>query len=127
MQTAAALIQLVQWWAIAGTVVAALFIAIGIGRVDENAAGSYTFRVLLIPGVILIWPLVLWRWVVLEMGRDDWAKRHAPPRRAHTKVWAVMAIALPLLLIAALSFKQDWPAGYTPQKIGEAPVAGGSQ
>lgn len=120
MQTAAAIIELVRWWGIIGAVVAALFIAIGIGRVDENAAGSYTFRVLLIPGVILLWPLVLWRWAVLEMGRDDWRKRHAPPRRAHAKVWAVMAVVVPLLLIAGLSFKQEWPAGFAPQKIGEA-------
>ena len=126
MQTAAAIMKLVQWWGIIGAVVAAVFIAIGIGRVDENAAGSYTFRVLLIPGVIVIWPLVLWRWFVLETGRDDWLKRHAPPRRAHARVWAVMAVVVPLLLIAGISLKQEWPASFAPQKIGEAPATGSS-
>ena len=127
METAAILIDLARWWAIAGAVVAVLFLAIGVGRVDENAAGSYIFRVLLIPGIILVWPLVLWRWAVLETGRGDWRMRHAPPRRAHAKVWAVLAWVIPLLLITALSFKQDWPAGYAPQKIAEPPASGGSQ
>lgn len=127
IETAALLVEAARWWGIAGAVVAAAFLAIGIGRVDGNAAGSYIFRVLLIPAIILIWSLVLWRWAVLETGRDDWAKRHAPPRRAHAKVWGVMAWLIPLLLIAGLSFKQEWPASYTPQKIGGAPDAGGSR
>ena len=127
MQTAALLIEVAQWWGIIGAVVAALFIGIGIGRVDENAAGSYTFRVLLIPGVMLIWPLVLWRWAVLEVGRDDWKLRHAPPRRAHARVWGVMAVVVPLILIAGISVKQQWPAGFAPLKISEPPAAGARQ
>jgi hypothetical protein len=127
METAAFLIEAVRWWGIAGAIVAAAFLAVGVDRIEPNARGSYIFRVLLIPAVILIWPLVLWRWAVLEAGRDQWPLRHAPPRRAHAKVWAVMAVVVPLLLIAALSFKQEWPADFTPQKIGEASHAGGNR
>lgn len=124
MQTAALLIEAVRWWGIAGAVVAMAFLAIGIDRVEANARGAYTFRVLLIPGILLLWPLVLWRWAVLEADRDDWHKRHAPPRRAHGRVWAVLAVAIPVLLVAALAMNQHWPADYAPKKIGEAPASG---
>ncbi len=120
VQTAALLIEVVRWWSIAGGVVAAAFLTIGIDRIEANARGAYIFRVLLIPGVLLLWPLVLWRWAVLEAGRDEWQKRHAPPRRAHRRVWAVLAVAIPVLLVAALAMNQHWPADYAPEKIGEA-------
>ncbi|MGY9056364.1 MAG: hypothetical protein ACKVGZ_12300 [Alphaproteobacteria bacterium] len=119
MQTAATLVEAAQWWGIIGALVAAVFLAIGIDRVDENARGSFVFWVLLIPGAILLWPLVLWRWEVLEAGRDSWVRRHAPPRRAHAKVWKVLAVVIPLLLVAGLTLNQQWPADFTPQKIAE--------
>ena len=127
MSVAEFLLLFVQFWGAAGAVVCVLFLFIGIDRVDPAAHDAYAFRPLLIPGILVIWPLVLWRWAVLETGRGDWRMRHAPPRRAHAKVWAVLAWVIPLLLIAALSFKQDWPAGYAPQKIAEPPASGGSQ
>ena len=120
MQTAAFLIEAVRWWGITGAVVAAAFLAVGLDRVEANARGSYIFRPLLIPGILLLWPLVLWRWAVLEMGRDKWSLRHAPPRRAHGKVWLALAVVIPLILIDGLSQKQPWPADYVPQKIGES-------
>lgn len=124
METAAFLVEAVRWWGIAGAVVAAAFLTIGIDRVEQDARGSYVFRPLLIPGILLLWPLVLWRWAVLEAGRDRWQLRHAPPRRAHGRLWLVLGVLIPLILVAGLSLKQPWPAGYTPQKIGEAPVSG---
>ena len=99
---------------------AAAFLAVGIDRIDENSRGTYTFRPLLIPGILLIWPLVLWRWAVLEMGRDKWPLRHAPPRRVHGKVWLVLGVVIPLILVVGLSLKQPWPADYAPHKIGES-------
>lgn len=66
MQTAALLIEIGRWYLIAGGVVAALFLVIGIDRVEPSARGSYAFRPLLVPGICLIWPLVLYRWFVLE-------------------------------------------------------------
>lgn len=120
METAAFLIEAVRWWGIAGAVVAIVFLAIGIDRVEPNARGSYIFRPMLIPGIVLLWPIVLWRWAVLETGRDQWLLRHAPPRRAHGRVWLVLGVMIPLLLAAGLALKQEWPADYAPQKIGEA-------
>lgn len=123
METATTIVEFVRWWGIIGSVVAAVFLTVGIDRIDENARGSYVFRPLVIPGVIMIWPLVLWRWLVLETGRDDWAKRHAPPRRAHGRVWIVLAVLIPAIFITAQVMRQSWPNGYAPQQI-EAP--GGS-
>ncbi len=66
MQTAAVLIDIGRYYLMAGGVVAALFLVVGIDRVAPSARGSHAFRPLLIPGICLIWPLVLYRWVALE-------------------------------------------------------------
>ena len=56
MSNAALIIDIAGWWLIAGAIVAALFLTIGMDRIDEDARGAYMFRPLLIPGVMLIWP-----------------------------------------------------------------------
>lgn len=117
MDTAEAILGFVSLWGGAGAVVALLFLTIGIDRIDEDARGAYVFRPLLIPGILLIWPLVIWRWAVLEMGRDDWRKRHAPPRRAHLRAAIAMAVLAPAIFIIALAIRQTWPADYTPRQI----------
>lgn len=63
---AQALVLLLQGYALIGVLVAAAFLLVGIDRVEPSARGSYAFRVLLIPGMIGLWPLVLWRWRALE-------------------------------------------------------------
>jgi len=75
--TAETLLTYAEYWLYAGAVVAALFLTIGMDRIDEDARGAYIFRPLLIPGVLLIWPIVLWRWVVLETGLENWRFRHS--------------------------------------------------
>jgi len=45
-----------------GLAVAGLFLLFGIERVDASSRGAYAFRPLLIPGLTLLWPLVLRRW-----------------------------------------------------------------
>ncbi len=66
LQTAYFLIEIGRIYLIAGGVVAVLFLVVGIDRVEPSARGSHAFRPLLIPGLCLIWPLVLYRWYVLE-------------------------------------------------------------
>lgn len=46
-----------------GLGVAGLFLLFGIARVDASARGAYAFRPLLVPGLALLWPLVLRRWL----------------------------------------------------------------
>jgi hypothetical protein len=52
-------------YAAAGGAVAAAFLLFGLERIDPASHGAYAFRPLLVPGLMLLWPLVLWRWAVL--------------------------------------------------------------
>jgi hypothetical protein len=52
-----------------GALVALAFLGFGIDRIDPAARGAHVFRPLLIPGIVLLWPLVLWRWRQLERNR----------------------------------------------------------
>ncbi|MBU8538393.1 hypothetical protein [Falsiroseomonas tokyonensis] len=56
-------------YALAGLAVAIAFLAFGIERVDPAARGAYGMRPLLLPGLALLWPLVIWRWARLAAGR----------------------------------------------------------
>lgn len=66
MAVAEKLILLCSCYGAAGIVVAAVFLTLGIDRIDDGARGAYAFRPLLIPGIVLLWPLVLVRWYALE-------------------------------------------------------------
>ncbi|WP_420414984.1 hypothetical protein [Roseibium sp.] len=70
MQTAELLIEIGLYYLYCGGAVAAIFLVIGIERVEPSAQGSYAFRPLLIPGICLIWPLVLYRWFHLEREKE---------------------------------------------------------
>ena len=61
MNQAEAILLGLRIWASIGAVIAAVFLTIGVDRIDEDARGAYIFRALLIPGVVVIWPVVLWR------------------------------------------------------------------
>lgn len=56
----------IDGYGIIGLGVALLFLAVGVDRVEPSARGSYFFRVLVLPGAVLLWPLVLIRWLQLE-------------------------------------------------------------
>ena len=85
---------------------ALLFLLIGIDRIDEDARGTFVFRPLLVPAILLLWPLVLYRWALLETGRDTWRARYRPERRVHGAIWAVLSILLPLSVLGGLSLRQ---------------------
>jgi hypothetical protein len=55
------------YWLAAGYVccggaVAVAFLSLGLDRIDPSARGAYTVRPLLVPGLMLLWPLVLVIW-----------------------------------------------------------------
>jgi hypothetical protein len=53
-----------------GSLVAVPFLIFGIGRVDPAAkAAPWTFRALVFPGVVAMWPLVVRRWLSSRRGR----------------------------------------------------------
>ena len=60
----------VEVYALIGVAVAAAFLIIGVGRISPEARGAYLFRLLVLPGVVGLWPLVLWRWIVLERSGE---------------------------------------------------------
>ncbi len=70
LATAEIIVMIVTVYGAVGMVVAVAFLLFGIDRIDDSASGVYAFRPLLIPGVVLIWPLVLLRWCVIERRRS---------------------------------------------------------
>ena len=71
LETAGLIVTLAEWYGWAGLAVAAVFLGIGVDRVEPSARGVYLFRVMVLPGVIGLWPLVLWRWLHLERRGED--------------------------------------------------------
>jgi hypothetical protein len=104
--TAAFLLHLGQVWLGIGAVTAAAFVLAGAGRVQPGAAGSWPFRLLLIPGILLIWPLVLLRWAQLERGATAPGQ---PPLRAQSRAALLLALAIPAILTLGLAVRQNGP------------------
>ncbi len=69
MQVAETLIILLQIYTAIGAVLALGFLVIGIDRIDPDARGSYAFRPVLLPGLVILWPVVLLRWLELERAQ----------------------------------------------------------
>ena len=117
MTAAALILDAVLLWGVVGALVALVFVTVGVDRIDADARGAYVFRLLIVPGVVLLWPLVLWRWWILETGRDEWPLRHAPPRRSHNVAAWLLAIVIPVTFIGALALRQQWPADVAPERL----------
>ncbi|MEE4187447.1 MAG: hypothetical protein V2I76_03240 [Roseobacter sp.] len=111
------LVLCVQLWGAAGTAVAAVFLTFGIGQIDEDARDALGFRPLLVPGILVIWPLVLWRWWVLASRRDRWQVRHRPPRAVYGPVAAVFATLLIVTLAVTFLIRQSWPDHIAPVQL----------
>lgn len=62
LQAAAWVVLLAQLYAAIGLGVGVAFLVFGIGRLDAASAEAIAFRPLLLPGLVLLWPLVAWRW-----------------------------------------------------------------
>lgn len=56
-------------WIALGVLVALPFAFFGAPRVLDAAKGSsIAFRLMVLPGAALLWPLVIWKWVALARG-----------------------------------------------------------
>ena len=95
-----------MWYLYAGGAVAIVFLTFGLNMMDENARGAWIFRPLLIPGVLLIWPIVLWRWYVLKRG-EVLLNRHRMPRIKQDRITLIFAILIPVIIVVALFSRQD--------------------
>lgn len=107
---AAAILMIGQIYLALGGLAALVFLGWGVDRVEPNAHGSWVFRPLLVPGVTLLWPLVLWRWRVLEQARWDPCARHRPPRGGQDMAALITALLIPVIVFGALVLRQDGPA-----------------
>ncbi|MEO0371124.1 MAG: hypothetical protein AAF231_06675 [Pseudomonadota bacterium] len=110
---------MVEIWAWIGLAVAVAFLLFGIHRVDEDADGAVAFRPMLIVGIVLIWPLVLWRWYVLAADRDNWKARHVPPRATHMIAALFLVVAVGASVTLSMALKQTWPDHIAPQQLSE--------
>jgi len=115
--TATTLLLIANIWGVIGLSVAAVFVLWGVDRIDPNARGAYVFRPMIIPGVVLLWPLVLWRWWTLERGATQWENRHTPTRAAHAWVGVLLALLIPLIFAAAHLVRREWPSDRRPEQI----------
>ena len=62
-----------------GLVFAIPFALVGAGRIDPDARGAtWGFRVLVIPGATLLWPLMARRWITGAQPREE----RTPHKRA---------------------------------------------
>jgi len=118
MDIAQLLVMAMQTWGIIGALVAAVFLTIGMDRIDEDARGAYIFRPLLIPGVLLIWPLVLWRWWRIETEAAGWAGRYRAVRSWYGTAVITMSIAIIAIILTGLSVRQTWPGDVAPVQLG---------
>jgi hypothetical protein len=58
------LVAIVELYAGAGILFALAFVTVGVGRVDDHAReAGWGFRLLILPGSALFWPLLAARWL----------------------------------------------------------------
>jgi hypothetical protein len=63
--TAHLLLEALAGYFVAGAAVGVPFIVFGIGRVDPGARGApWAFRLIVLPGVIALWPWIAARWIL---------------------------------------------------------------
>ncbi|MDP4132329.1 MAG: hypothetical protein Q8939_19395 [Bacteroidota bacterium] len=57
-------LKIISAYLIGGFVFAAIFVVKGVDKLDESARGSSIgFRIIIIPGTVIFWPLLLKKWL----------------------------------------------------------------
>jgi hypothetical protein len=111
IMTAKIIVALAGGYLLTGVAVGLAFLLFQIDRQDPAARGAYAFRPLLLPGLALLWPVVLLRWRFQPPARAAvtviWHKR------AHRGIWAAMALFILVTLGLAASIR--------PTKLPEQP------
>lgn len=77
-------------------------------RIDASADGaSRGFKIVVSPGLVALWPVILWKWRTARRGGDPHGRPDAPVsshgiRRSQSLLMKLIAIAIPLLAAAAI-------------------------
>lgn len=64
LEIAQVVVGVFEGYALAGLGFAMLFLPRAVARLDTRVAGApRTLRLLILPGVVALWPLFAWRWI----------------------------------------------------------------
>lgn len=64
VETAEAIVGTLAVYVVLGLAFASFFVARGVAAIDPAARGmSRSARLLIVPGVAALWPLMLWKWL----------------------------------------------------------------
>jgi hypothetical protein len=70
-ETAEFIVGLVAGYLVAGLVFAAVFVVRGVAVIDPGAHDMpWSARLLILPGVVALWPLMLWKWISRQAQPD---------------------------------------------------------
>lgn len=65
LEIAQVVVAAIEAYALAGVGFALIFLPRGIARLDPRVADApKTLRLLILPGIVALWPLFAWRWIV---------------------------------------------------------------
>jgi hypothetical protein len=63
-ETISAILEWIALYALIGGIVSALFLLFGVTRIDHAAKGTgILFKLMVLPGLVALWPLVILRWL----------------------------------------------------------------
>ena len=105
------LVKVAAVYVACGLFVAVLFLARWCKTFDPSAAhGSWGFRVLVVPGIIVLWPVILVKVRAVARGGSAAGEAEMPIRpetlrRNHGVAFITLAILAPLLFVIALVWR----------------------
>ncbi len=95
-------------------------------RLDASANGaSRGFRVLVSPGLVALWPVILRKWLLARRGEAAHGSPDAPVsslniRRTQSVLMKLVAIVAPLLLALAIAGRPGPPPAMSPAESSPA-------
>jgi hypothetical protein len=110
-QTFSALVSLAAVYAGCGLIVAVVFLARWCKSFDPSATdGTWGFRLLIVPGIIVLWPMILAKVRTIRSGGTAQGPAETPfrqemLRRNHGLAFMALAIVGPLLFAVALIWR----------------------
>ena len=107
----AGLVYAADIYATVGLIVALLFIARWRKTFDPSAAdGSWGFCVLVVPGIVALWPVIVRKVIAVSRGGTAEGDAESPVaaeklRRNHQQSFVALAFAIPVIFVVALALR----------------------